>query len=224
MGRVAAFIPVRGGSKSIPNKNVKVLTGRPLVHWVIEAALQCPEIDDVFVSSDSDLIKNSIRGIDRRLLAIERPRWTATDEASTELALLDFADHYDFETVVILQATNPQTKAEHLSGALAKMSMENADSLVSVTRQHIFLWSEKSKMGIMPFGHVTDMRPRRQEWTGHLVENGAFYITSKEALLKSQMRFSGKIIAYEMPRQTAFELDEPGDWPIVERLMRTQYD
>lgn len=64
------------------------------------------------------------------------------------------------------------------------------------------------------------MRPRRQEMEGYLVENGAFYITSKQALKKTKCRLSGKIGAYEMLEKTYFEIDEPSDWRIMEMLKK----
>ena len=71
----------------------------------------------------------------------------------------------------------------------------------------------------MPQNYDVYNRPRRQEFTGYLVENGAFYITSREKLLSSKNRLSGKIRAYEMDESTYFEIDEPSDWIIIEKQL-----
>lgn len=65
-------------------------------------------------------------------------------------------------------------------------------------------------------------RPRRQEWAGQLVENGALYITSRLCLKESGSRLSGRIGSYEMSAETYFELDEPHDWRYVDHLLRSR--
>ena len=95
-----AFIPVRGGSKSIPLKNIKPICGKPLVYWTVKAACECRYIDKVYVSTDSEVIRNAVQrfageisGADK-IEVIGRSPETATDGASTESAMLEFAEHY----------------------------------------------------------------------------------------------------------------------------------
>ena len=99
-----AFIPVRGGSKSIPLKNIKPMCGMPLAYWVVKAACCCVYIDRVFVATDSEEIKNVVEGFKsqakfkeiNKLVVIGRSKESSTDNASTESAMLEFADKYDF--------------------------------------------------------------------------------------------------------------------------------
>ena len=85
IGRTAAFIPVRGGSKSIPLKNIKTMHKRPLVYWALDAAVQCPEIDVVVVSTDSDEIRTIVRDYGSgKILLIDRSEAVSSDTASTE--------------------------------------------------------------------------------------------------------------------------------------------
>ncbi len=218
------FIPVRGGSKSIPLKNIKPINGRPLVYWVIDAAVNNDAIDKVYISTDSNEIRNAVseykkinNGCDK-LLCIERAPHTATDTASTESAMLDFAERYDFEHMILVQATSPLLTERHLEEAIQSYEKEGMDSLLSVVRQKRFIW-ENGKEGARPVNYDFLKRPRRQEFDGYLVENGAFYITTKELLLSSQCRISGNIGVYEMEEETYFEIDEPSDWLIIEHLM-----
>ncbi len=82
--KTVAFIPLRGNSKSIPLKNIKEIAGKPLAFWVIESALNCPSIDRVFISTDSDLIKSKVYEINNdKLEVISRSEETATDLAPT---------------------------------------------------------------------------------------------------------------------------------------------
>lgn len=223
--KTVALIPVRGGSKSIPLKNIKQMNGRPLVFWTIDAALHCKWIDEVYVSTDSDDIKNCVAKYDRqnngKLFCIDRDPSTATDLASTESALLDFVSKVDSDVLVLLQATSPLTESNQLNEAFEKYVSERFDSLLSVVPQKRFLWQKNSENGNgKPLNYDPSNRPRRQDFNGYLVENGAFYITKTDLLRKTKVRISGKIGLFEMPENTYFEIDEPDDWLIVESLLK----
>lgn len=219
--KTTVFIPIRGGSKNIPLKNIKELAGKPLAFWTIEAALGCPLVDEVVVSTDSDVIKNKVGEIkDSKLRIIDRSEETATDTASTESAMLEFARTDDsFQYIILVQATSPLLELSHLEGGIKKYFENEYDSLLSVVRQKRFIWEEKGKEA-KPVNYNPLRRLRRQEQEGFLVENGAFYITSRENLLKTQCRISGKMGVYEMPDETYFELDEPSDWIIMENFLK----
>ena len=217
-----AFIPVRGGSKSIPKKNIKKIAGKPLVYWVIEAAIDSKVFDDIFISTDDQEIIRIVQKHPKtdELTIIERSQETATDTATTESAMLEFAEQFEFDIIALIQATSPLLKAEDLKSAMEKyLNSDKADSLLSVCRQERFIW-EKDKKGFgKPINYDPFIRPRRQEFSGFLVENGAFYITERKRLLNTKIRISGNIICFEMSPDTYYELDEPSDWPIIESLL-----
>lgn len=220
MTRTIAFIPVRGGSKSIPLKNIKILNGRPLVYWTLKAAQDCKEIDDIYLSTDSLEIRNTVLGFQMsKVKVIERSFETATDEASTESAMLEFASQNEFNTIVLIQATSPLLCKEDLEKGLGVFNQPYVDSVLSVVEQKRFIWDEKEEY-VYPVNYDIYKRPRRQDFNGLLVENGAFYITSKQRLLETKNRVSGKIKAVKMKEASYFEIDEPSDWTIVEELMR----
>ena len=217
-----AFIPVRGGSKSIPLKNIKPICGKPLV----KAACECRYIDKVYVSTDSEVIRNAVQrfageisGADK-IEVIGRSPETATDGASTESAMLEFAEHYIFDNIILVQATSPMLTAGDLNGGYELYATDNTDSVLSVVKQYRFLWKQDKEENAVPMNYEVFHRPRRQEFDGYLMENGAFYICSRENLLKTGNRLSGNIKAYEMDADTAFEIDEPSDWIIIEALMK----
>ena len=221
-----AFIPVRGGSKSIPLKNIKPICGKPLVYWTVKAACECRYIDKVYVSTDSEVIRNAVQrfageisGADK-IEVIGRSPETATDRASTESAMLEFAEHYIFDNIILVQATSPMLTAGDLNGGYELYATDNTDSVLSVVKQYRFLWKQDKEENAVPMNYEVFHRPRRQEFDGYLMENGAFYICSRENLLKTGNRLSGNIKAYEMDADTAFEIDEPSDWIIIEALMK----
>lgn len=223
-----AFIPVRGGSKSIPLKNIKLICGKPLVYWTIKAACSCKYIDKVYVATDSDTIKKTVEnfkaevelGLFEKVFVIGRSEESASDTASTEFAMLEFANEHNFDNIVLIQATSPLLDSADLDRGFEIFESEETDSVLSVVRQKRFNWKNDEDGLAYPTNYDVYNRPRRQEFDGYLVENGAFYISSKENLLKSKNRISGKIRAVEMNEDTFFEIDEPSDWIIIEALMK----
>lgn len=222
-----AFIPVRGGSKSVPLKNIKEISGRPLVYWTVKAASKCEYIDKVYVSTDSEKIKAAVTAFKeneldlfKKVEIIGRSKESASDTASTEYAMLEFAANYDFDNIVLIQATSPMLTSDDLKGGFQLLESPDTDSVLSCVRQYRFLWEKDEAGNVYPSNYDIKRRPRRQEFSGYLVENGAFYITSRERLIKYENRISGKIKAYEMNEDTAYEIDEPSDWIIVEALMK----
>lgn len=223
-----AFIPVRGGSKSIPLKNIRILNGRPLVYWVIRAACECRYLTQVYVATDSDEIKHAVeefqKGGERNLFSkvtvIGRSAESASDTASTEFAMLEFAENYDFDTIALIQATSPLLSGADLDRGFETYAAEGVDSVLSVVPQKRFRWQWNSSGNVEPMNYDVFHRPRRQDFTGDLVENGAFYITSRRNLIQSGNRLSGNIRAVEMSEDTFLEIDEPSDWITIEALMK----
>lgn len=223
-----AFIPVRGGSKSIPLKNIKEICGKPLVYWTIKAACGCKYIDRVYVATDSDIIKNTVKSFSeektldefKKVEVIGRSEKSASDTASTEAAMLEFAENYEFDNIVLIQATSPLLVADDLNRGFEEFDKKGTDSVLSVVLQKRFHWEIDNEGNARPTNYDVFKRPRRQEFSGYYVENGAFYITSKQDLIISKNRVSGNIKIVEMNEDTFFEIDEPSDWEIIENLMK----
>jgi len=213
---IVALIPLRGGSQGIPGKNVKPIAGKPLCRWSLEAACESSLIDRVYVSTDSDKIKEIVNSFELPVEVIDRPAEYATNTASTESVMIDFAKKIDFETVVTIQATSPLTTASDLDRAIGTLRSDGYDSMVTGVIEKRFVWSPEGKA----LNYDPVHRPRRQDWKGTLVENGAFYITRREILEQYQCRLGGKIGVFEMEPRTAFEIDEPDDWAVCESLLR----
>ncbi|MCD8241333.1 MAG: N-acylneuraminate cytidylyltransferase, partial [Lachnospiraceae bacterium] len=219
---------LRVGSITIHMKYIKPIFAKELLYFTLKAACQCRYIDKVYIATDSDPIRNTVEafrnGTEAEIFAktqvIGRSAESASDTASTEFAMLEFAAGYSFDNIVLIQATSPMLTAKDLDGGFALFESEGTDSVLSVVRQYRFLWKQDAKGLATPDNYDVFHRPRRQEFDGYLMENGAFYISSKADLLKSQNRVSGNIRAYEMCEDSAFEIDEPSDWIIIEALMR----
>ena len=218
--KVIAFIPVRGGSKSIPLKNIKPLCGKPLVCWNIEALEACPQVDEVIVATDSDEIWKTVESKDyKKTKLYRRSAENACDTASTESVMLEYIKYANLpesDIFMLVQATSPLTESVHFSEALQQYSTGEYDSMLTCVRNYRFFWNEDGSS--MNYDYMN--RPRRQNFSGMLMENGAFYINTVGRILSNGNRLGGKIGVYEMPEYSATEIDEPDDWMILEKMMR----
>ena len=219
---VIAFIPVRGGSKSIPLKNIKPFCGKPLVCWNIEALERCDNIDQIVVATDSNEIENTVLSKNYKKTKIfHRSEKNASDTASTESVMLEYINFANLEnstTFILVQATSPLTQTENFKEALQLYNSGKYDSILTAVKNKRFYWNANG----IPLNYDYINRPRRQDFNGTFMENGAFYINSVGNILSKKNRLSGKIGIYEMPEYTATEIDEPSDWMILENIMRTQ--
>lgn len=215
-----AFIPARCGSKSILFKNIKEFCGKPLVYWSLYALQNSAEIDEIFVATDCNEIKSVVNNFNlSKVKVYDREAKNANDTASTESVMLEFINKNNFDDndiFLLVQATSPLIQTKDFDNALAKLKKENADSLLTCVRVKRFYWNENSE----PLNYNYKNRPRRQDFDGMLMENGAFYINRIKNIKKDKNRLSGKIIIYEMPEFTAVEIDEEDDWLIAEKLMQ----
>lgn len=214
-----AFIPVRGGSKSIPLKNIKLLAGKPLVYWTAKAANDAKCIDEVIIATDSKEIKLAVESLGLQKVSIyDRDPKNAQDASSTESVMLEYINNQkllDEDYFFLIQATSPLLESKHIDGMYNQLLTQKADSVLSCVRNKRFFWSEDGKS----LNYNYRSRPRRQDFVGLMMENGACYINSVRNIKKDQNRLSGKIAVYEMPEYTAVEIDEPDDFLIIEKLM-----
>jgi N-acylneuraminate cytidylyltransferase len=219
MSKKIGFIPLRKNSKGIPGKNKKKLVGRPLFCWVLTEAI-FSELDEVYVfTNDTEIIDfiNKEYHWTSKVKTLLREEINANDTASTESALIEFSEkiNQDYELLCLLQATSPLTTSKDINNAINKITNDGFDSVLSVVKTHRFTWNlDGTAQNYDVFN-----RPRRQDFDGLLIENGAIYITKKEAFLSSKNRVSGNIGLIEMPEDTLVELDSLTDWLIVENLL-----
>lgn len=220
MVKTIAFIPVRGGSKSIPLKNIKPFCGKPLVCWSIEALEECSLVDTIIVATDSSQIKEVVTSRNYTKTQIfHRSKENASDTASTESVMIEYINSTSLnsnDVFILVQATSPLTQTIHFQEALEKYNSSNYDSIITCVRNKRFFWNDHGT----PLNYDYHNRPRRQNFDGILMENGAFYINTVGNILRDKNRLSSKIGIYEMPEYTATEIDEPDDWMILEQLMK----
>lgn len=218
-----AFIPARGGSKSIPLKNIKEINGKPLIYWTVKAACESKYVDKVVIATDSQDIKYVVSSFGfNKAEVYDRDAENAQDTSSTESVMLEYIKKSDLKPedfFCLIQATSPLLETEHIENMFEKLLKTKADSIFSAVREKQFHWIE-TENGVQPINYDYRNRPRRQDFQGILAENGACYINSVKNIIDDKCRLSGKIETYELPPETAYEIDEESDWLIIENIMK----
>lgn len=220
--KILALIPARGGSKGIPRKNIKIIAGKPLIVWTIEAALRSPYIHTVIVSTDDEEIAAIARKAGAQV-PFMRPAELASDGASGMAPVthaLDMLPGYD--AVLLLQPTSPLRSTADIDACIALAAMREAPAVVSVTEPDAHpYWTYRVDDGL-------HMRPmvdapavtRRQDLPLAAALNGALYFATT-AWLRDNGSFMGDAtLAYIMPRERSVDLDTPFDWKFAELLLK----
>ena len=214
---VVAFIPARGGSKSIPEKNIKYFCGKPLIYWNLHE-LQKSEVDEIVVATDSDNIKLVVESFKfSKVKVYDRSSENSQDTSSTESVMIEYINSSDLlgsDTFMLVQTTSPFTQTSHFNEGLELFN--NHDSILSCCISKKFIWKEDGQA----LNYDIYNRPRRQDYKGDLIENGAFYISSVSDIKETGNRISGNIGIYQMPEYTCTEIDEIEDWIVAESLMK----
>lgn len=214
-----AFIPARCGSKSIKFKNIKLFCNKPLIYWNIKELNISPSIDEIIVATDCDKIEKVVKSFNISKVKIyKREEKNAKDKSSTESVMIEYLNKSSYDkndTFILVQATSPLTESQDFENALSQYINDHSDSLLTCVRTKQFIWNDNKK----PINYNYKKRPRRQDFNGTLIENGAFYINKVGKIQKHKNRLFGKISIYEMHEQKAIEIDEKNDWLIAENLM-----
>ena len=211
-----AFIPVRGGSKSIPKKNIKIFCGKPLIYWNLIELENCDQVDEIVVASDSEDIISVVEEFKfSKVVVYRRSNENAQDHSTSESIMLEYINFAKLDlsdVFMLVQATSPFTKSNDFSNGLKMMN--SYDTVFSCAKIKRFIWDKDSN----PLNYDFKNRPRRQDFDGTFMENGAFCISLVSDIIKYNNRISGNIGICEMPEYTFVEIDEPEDWIIAERL------
>ncbi|WP_319416108.1 cytidylyltransferase domain-containing protein [Marispirochaeta aestuarii] len=211
------LIALRSGSKSIPDKNIRMFHEKPLFYWAAKAALDSGIFNGgLYIAVDSQRYSNIIHEWLPDANVIFRPDYTATDEATVESLMLWFVEEHPCDILSLIQVTTPTVTPEDFQTAYRQFLDEKSDSLVTGVPFHRFIWK---KSGI-PINYDPVHRPRRQEFDDNIMENGSFYFTKTAVLKKHKSRLAGKISVYVMKDETGVEIDEPEDWEEAEKAFK----
>ena len=219
---VLAIIPARGGSKGIPRKNVRLVAGRPLIVHTIAQALGANTVTRVVVSTNDDEIADVSAAAGAEV--IRRPDEISGDMASSESALSHALAHlwssegYRPDLVVFLQCTSMLRCMHDIDRAVEVLREQDADSLLSVSPSHRFLWAEVD--GVMTsLNYDYCHRLRRQDMPKQYVENGSIYVFKPAVLEQTGNRLGGKIAIHVMDEKSGLDIDSLFDMKMAEQIL-----
>lgn len=204
---VLGVIPARGGSKGVPRKNLRIVAGKPLLVWTIEAARRSALLGRYLVSTEDAEIAALARRYGAEVL--DRPAHLATDEASTLSVLRHVLEQIPAAAVVALNPTSPIRREGLIDACIRTFQTEHADSLGTVHRDYSYEYGQ-------------DM-PRRQDIRPRLVDNGNVYVMSAETIHAG--RWIGERIAvFETSREEGVEIDDDFDLWLAEQVLTTRFE
>lgn len=217
-----AIIPARGGSKGVRRKNVRLVAGKPLIAWNIEAARNARTVDEVYVSTDDDEISTISEQYGAKV--VRRPAEISGDTASSESALLHVIDTLAAQGVnpgeiVFMQCTSPLTASEDIDACVEKLESSGADSAFTAKEFFYFIWKVLPDGSCDGINHDKRFRPRRQDREPQYEENGAVYVMRTDGFLKAKHRFFGKTVMSLMPESRCFEIDTEFDLEVAGRIL-----
>tara|TARA_B100001250_G_C19808396_1_gene794550 strand:+ start:2664 stop:3329 length:666 start_codon:yes stop_codon:yes gene_type:complete len=206
------LIPLRGGSKGLSKKNLRLFNGKPLFTWCTNAALNANL--KVIISTECQDIKDSVQKFCPKAIIQDRPLSLATDTSSTEDVIKFFIQEYNYNNIILLQATSPLTLTSDIKLAIEYYKKCLYRPLVSGIRKHIFAWGDEGySLNYDPMN-----RPRRQDWKGCFVENGAIYIFQRNDFELFNSRCPEPCTLFEMTKYTSVEIDSEEDLIYLESL------
>ncbi|MEC3907346.1 acylneuraminate cytidylyltransferase family protein [Tamlana sp. 2201CG12-4] len=229
--KILGLIPARGGSKSIPKKNIKILNGKPLIQYTVEAASDSKKLERFILSSDDEAIIKVAKQLNVEVPFV-RPKHLAEDTSPT-LGVIQHAlrfyeeQHIHFDAVCLLQVTSPFKTGAFIDKAIEKFITSGCDALVSVQKvpdEYNPHWTFKETID----GHLKlvtgeeHIIPRRQDLPEIYHRDGLIYITKTNVLLEQNSLYGSKLTYIKSPSDYTINIDTIEDWKQAELFLKSK--
>ncbi|MFI3177711.1 MAG: cytidyltransferase [Eubacteriales bacterium] len=214
--KILAVIPARAGSKGVPNKNIRLLNGKPLIYYSIKNAIDSQYITKIIVSTDSTQVQ-----IIAEQMGVEvhfRSKQLCSDDVTLDAVIEDVVNQIDCDYVVTMQPTSPTLQASTLDAAIAHAIDTNADTVISVVNQPHLAWKDAEAGGKVP---AYRERLNRQYLPPYYLETGAFMIAKKSVVTKDT-RIGEAVDVFELSEAESVDIDTFADFKLCDFLMRKQ--
>ena len=228
---IIGLITARGGSKGIPGKNIKLLAGKPMIAWTIQAALESRRLSRVIMSTDDPEIARIARDWGAEV-PFMRPSGLAQDDTS-HITVVEHTIHWLEEHenakpnyIMLLQPTSPLRSSEDIQDSIVIALKHDAVAVVSVieTQHHPYLTKRILEDGTLTDFVSTDISYlRRQALPQAYALNGAIYLNRTESLLRDHTFLPKGTFPYVMPQERSLDMDSLWDFHLVELILRDKY-
>ena len=220
-----AIIPARSGSKGLVDKNIKLLNGKPLIAYSIEAALQSGVFDTVMVSTDSEKYAEIARNYGAQVPFL-RSAETSSDTASSWDAVAEVIENYRklgniFDTFMLLQPTSPLRTAENIREAYDEMAQKDANSIISlceVDHSPLQCNTLPENLSLDGFIRKESKGKRRQDMPTYYRFNGAIYLSKVDFFMQDHDIYREKCFAYVMSKHDSIDIDDEFDFAMARGL------
>jgi len=218
--KIVALVPMRHDSKRVPGKNYRPMCGKPLYAHIIETLLDCPEIAEVVVDTDSPIIIDGLAKDYPQVTVLLRPEDLRADTTPTNEILIYDTAQVTADLFLQTHSTNPLLKASTVSRAIQQLRSlyPEYDSLFSVTRLQTRLWDQLGRA----VNHNPAVLLRTQDLPPIYEENSCLYLFTRQTLLTRRNRLGERPLMFEMDAREATDIDEELDFLIAETLMKIQ--
>lgn len=221
-----AIIPARSGSKGLKDKNIKLLNGKPLLAYSIEAALKSKCFDTVFVSTDSKKYAEIAKEYGAEVPFL-RSKTNSGDKSGAWDVVKEVLNNYSklgkvFDTFMYLQPTSPLREAKDIKNAYKLYKDKKANSIVSVCEAEtspLYCYHLPKDNNLSKVLNVENENKRRQDTGSYYTMNGAIYLADVKNFLKTGDIYSKKCFAYVMNKEKSLDIDDELDFKIVKYLI-----
>lgn len=216
--RLTAIVPMRHSSERVPGKNYRDFAGKPLFHHVVQTLLDCKQINQVVIDTDSPIVIEQCATVFPSVLVLERPEHLKDGTIPMNDVLLNTINQVPSEFYLQTHSTNPILSSETLSKGIAKFFKlyPMHDSLFSVTRKHVRFWDSLAR----PINHNANILLRTQDLPPIFEENSCFYLFTKEILERKHNRIGDRPFLYEIPEVEAQDIDVELNFIMAELLYK----
>jgi CMP-N-acetylneuraminic acid synthetase len=212
---IVAFVPMRHSSERVPGKNYRPLAGRPLYHYIVETLLNCPEISQVCIDTDSPIIIEDAQHHFPSVKVLLRPEHLRSGMTPMNDVLMHSVSQVEADLYLQTHSTNPLLRSETVSQAIALLlNSPDYDSLFGVTRWQTRFYDADGKA----VNHDPEVLLRTQDLPPMYEENSNLYLFTREILEQRQNRIGKKPLLFEIERDEAWDIDEEVDFRIAEML------
>jgi CMP-N-acetylneuraminic acid synthetase len=214
--RLVALVPMRHDSERVPGKNYRPMAGKPLYRHVVETLLATPEVDQVIIDTDSEVIRRDAAAAFPNVVVLERPEHLRDGSIPMNDVLLNDVRQIPADLYLQTHSTNPLLQPKTISRAIqALRAHPEHDSLFTVTRIQARLWSADGK----PMNHDPAVLLRTQDLAPVYLENSCMYLFTRDLLEGRGTRIGANPLLFEVDRDEASDIDEEQDFRMVEALM-----
>jgi CMP-N-acetylneuraminic acid synthetase len=213
--KIVAFVPMRHSSERVRGKNYRLFANKPLYHYIVESLLNCPQITQVCIDTDSPVIIEEVNKVFPTVKVLLRPEHLRDGSIPMNDVLLNSVSQVSSDFYIQTHSTNPLLRPETISKAIDLfLNSPNHDSLFTVTRLQTRLYDANGN----PMNHDPNILLRTQDLPPVFEENSNLYIFSEKTLKDKNNRIGYSPLIFEMDRDEAWDIDEEIDFRVAEFL------